>query len=116
MKYLKTCLFISLSAIAFAACGKQEAPGKADSTQSGVVASNIKVGSAEGVVRAMDPVKHTVTLDHKTVPGIMDSMTMEYQLTDPALAGVARVGDTVDFTMEDHGQGQYFVSALKIKH
>jgi Cu/Ag efflux protein CusF len=73
-----------------------------------------KQGDGEGVVRAVDPVAHRVTLEHGDVPGLMKPMTMDYDVADAALLDGLASGDAVRFTLREDG-GRYTVVAIEEK-
>jgi protein SCO1 len=53
----------------------------------------------EGQVVGVDPVLHTLTLDHKDIPGYMNAMTMTFTVRDGWVFGVVHPGDTVQATL-----------------
>ena len=73
-----------------------------------------KQGEGEGVVRGVDPVAHRVTLEHGDVPGLMKSMTMDYDVADAALLDGLASGEAVRFTLREDG-GRYTVVAIEEK-
>ena len=69
--------------------------------------------SAEGVIKAIDPARHTVTLAHGPVPALQwPPMTMGFAVTDAQLAGLA-VGDNVAFSFRMEGSKASIVSIKK---
>ncbi|HET6401667.1 MAG TPA: copper-binding protein [Candidatus Kapabacteria bacterium] len=91
-------------------CSKQEQVQPGDTSQAAAAA--MKQGEGKAVLLKADTAAKTVTLDHNTIPGIMDAMTMEYPVSDPALLRAASVGDSVTFTLEDRGDGNYLVTRI----
>jgi len=106
-----TTLFAIASVVLLTSCSKQEKsqPG-ADTTTAAATA--VKEGQGKAIVRAIDTAAKTITLDHGNVGTIMDAMTMEYPVADPALLHAARVGDSVTFTLQDRGDGNYVVARI----
>lgn len=82
--------------VVFSACQKPEtasdstAPSEtavtsdpsAVATATGSAPSEEKSGELRGVIVSRDPAKNTVTLEHERVEGIMDAMTMPFELRD----------------------------------
>ena len=103
-------LFVS-SLFLFNACSKQEQsqPGT-DTTKA--VATAVKEGQGVALVRAIDTAGKTITLAHNNIPNIMDAMTMDYPVSDPAMLRAVAVGDSVSFTLEDRGDGSYLVTTI----
>jgi Cu/Ag efflux protein CusF len=52
-----------------------------------------------------------VELNHEEIKGLMPPMTMEYYVKDKALLQGIKVGQKVDFTIEDWG-GNETISAI----
>jgi protein SCO1/2 len=48
-----------------------------------------------GKVMAVDATKQTVTLDHETIPGYMEGMTMAFKVEDPKQLTGLQAGDQV---------------------
>ncbi|MBM4382619.1 MAG: copper-binding protein [Deltaproteobacteria bacterium] len=69
-------------------------------------------GDGTGVVRAIAPDGARVTLEHGDIPGLMQAMTMDFAVAQPAqLAGV-EVGETVEFHLVYDG-GAYTITELR---
>lgn len=60
---------------------------------------------ATGTVKALDPQKETITLDHEEIPGLMGAMTMNFRVADPALLEGVSVGNRVRFVLERQPDG-----------
>ena len=73
-------------------------------------------GDGTGIVRAIAADQATITLEHGDIPGLMQAMTMEFAVAEPAqLAGLA-VGETVAFHLV-YAEGAYTITALQeIQH
>lgn len=73
-------------------------------------------GSAEGrgtgVVRGIDTAKAQITLEHGDVPGLMQAMTMTFDVADPKLLEGIEVGDEVGFSLR-YADGSYTVTDLR---
>ena len=104
-------------------CSKQDHQAAADSTATPAAApapasGNPQVvgqGDGHGVVKALSAKDSTITLDHNTIPGVMDAMAMQYRIDKPEMLAGLKVGDSVNFTLQDRGEGNYVVSAIKKK-
>jgi Cu/Ag efflux protein CusF len=102
-----------LGALLFFGCGKHEqAQPQPDSAK--ISAGPVKEGQGKGIVRAVDTGARTVTLDHGTIPNVMDAMTMEYYCDQPEVLQHMKVGDSAQFTLQDRGQGNFVVSAISV--
>ncbi len=102
---------ILLGATLVCGCGKKE-PAPATSDSAKVSAGPIKSGQGRGIVRAIDTGARTITLDHGNVPNVMDAMTMEYYCDQPQTLRELKIGDSVAFTLQDRGEGNFVVSAI----
>lgn len=67
-----------------------------------------------GVVTKIDNNMGTVGLDHEEIKGLMPAMSMEYYVKDKAMLKAIKVGQKVDFTVEDVS-GNESISALTPK-
>lgn len=116
-KLVTASLLISALAVG---CSKQKQEAPADSTVTAPVpaSTNSQVvgqGDGKGVVKAMSGKDSTITLDHNTIPGVMDAMAMQYKIDKPELLSSLKDGDSVDFTLQDRGEGNYVVTAIHKK-
>ncbi len=111
---------LALTALALAACGKQEAsaPAAAANTTALMAASDsstaamngmdpavtAKTGDSTGIVKAVDVAAGTITLDHQPIPGVgWPAMTMTFQATPPSLLRGLQPGDHVQFSVRIEG-------------
>jgi Cu/Ag efflux protein CusF len=102
---------ILLGATLVMGCGKKEqTPSPPDSAK--IAAGPVKTGQGKGIVRAVDTGARTITLDHSNVPNVMDAMTMEYFCEPADALQKLKVGDSVAFTLQDRGEGNFVVSAI----
>jgi Cu/Ag efflux protein CusF len=65
-----------------------------------------------GVVTKVDRQMASVGLDHEEIKDYMPPMSMEYYVKDKSMLDGVKVGDKVDFTVEDIS-GNILISALK---
>jgi Cu/Ag efflux protein CusF len=103
-------LILGMSLIA--ACSKQDRVQPPAVDTSKISAGSVKTGQGKGIVRAIDTGARTITLDHGTIPNVMDAMTMEYYCDQPKALRELKVGDSVAFTLQDRGEGNFVVSAI----
>lgn len=69
---------------------------------------------SEAVVRKVDPSAGKITLRHGPIANLdMPPMTMVFRVSEPALLGNIKVGDTVRFSAEKIG-GAYTVTAIEV--
>jgi Cu/Ag efflux protein CusF len=60
--------------------------------------------TARGIVRWIEPTPATVVISHEAIPGLMDSMTMAFEVANPRLLDGLGAGDRVRFTLEVEGR------------
>lgn len=79
------------AALTFSACKKAEAPA--------AQAPVAKVYQGTGVVQLFQAEGRVIVLKHDKIDGLMDAMTMGFELKDPAQGKALKVGDKVAFTL-----------------
>jgi Cu(I)/Ag(I) efflux system protein CusF len=92
----------------FTGCGKPATP----SGPAAAVQSNSYQGV--GVVKALDPKKPAIEIDHQDIEGLMEGMQMEFPVTDARLLNGLAVNDRIEFTIENNA-GVMRVTAIKKK-
>lgn len=55
--------------------------------------------SIKGKVVSLDAADQEILLDHETVPGVMEAMTMQYKVADPAVMTEVHPGDRIAATL-----------------
>jgi Cu(I)/Ag(I) efflux system protein CusF len=71
------------------------------------------VATADGTIKAIDTVKHTVTISHGAVPAVQwPPMTMAFSVTEDQLTGLT-AGDRVSFSFRVEGGRAAIVSIKK---
>lgn len=55
----------------------------------------------------------SVELDHEEIKGLMPKMIMEFYVSDPAQLKVLKIGDKVNFTLEDKGGAERITNIVK---
>lgn len=70
-------------------------------------------GQGVGVVKAIDPTKGTITLQHEAIASIhWPAMTMAFKTASPDLLRSPKVGDKVQFTVRPNGMDST-ITAIK---
>lgn len=74
--------------------------------------SAVKSYSGTGVVRLINLKEGWLEIDHEEIKGFMAAMQMEWSVKDRAMLKQIRVGDKVNFTVEDNN-GSEVITELK---
>jgi len=136
---------ILVSISAFAACGGQNTPPAANqilkartnsvnattpnnsvsATASPIVSANvapsvqdktkIKTFDGKGVVTKINFELVLVELDHEEIKGLMPKMTMEFYVKEKSELEKLKVGDRVDFVLEDNAGAKQITSIKRAK-
>ena len=80
--------------LAFVACKKKEEAAAWKPPINGTVYHG------HGAIQLFQSEGRIVVIKHEKIEGLMDAMTMGFELKDPAQGKALKVGDTVDFTLE----------------
>jgi Cu/Ag efflux protein CusF len=103
----------ALASLVFVACSKQEQQQPAPSPDSAkLAAAPVKEGQGRGVIKEMDSTKKSAVIDHNNIPGIMDAMAMNYKVDHPELLSGIKAGDSIQFTLQDRGEGNFVVTSI----
>ena len=70
-----------------------------------------KTGELHGTIVSRDVAKNTVTLKHEKVEGIMDAMTMPFEVRDGKVDALPADGTHVMATLHEQN-GQYWVTGV----
>jgi Cu/Ag efflux protein CusF len=57
----------------------------------------------------------SIELDHEDIPGIMPKMLMEFYVKDKKMLDGLKVGDNVDFTLEENKGQEMLIKLSKAK-
>ena len=88
---------ICLAVLATLSC--RQSPQATRPARSGVQSSTQQVFAVRGVIKAVEPARKLVTIDHEKIPDYMDAMTMDFEVKNTnELAGLS-AGDYVSFRM-----------------
>lgn len=105
--------------LAFAAC-QSNAPTAANQiakpTATATAASDkaqIKTYDGTGAVTKINLEIGSIELDHEEVKGLMPAMKMEFYVADKKMLDNLKIGDRVDFTLEDNAGAERIVSIKK---
>ncbi|HZS34937.1 MAG TPA: copper-binding protein [Methylomirabilota bacterium] len=82
---------------------------RAEATSSGA-----QSGTARGIVRTVLPKLGAIYLTHEALPGLMDAMTMGFEVDDPRLLEGLTPGDPVRFTVQREGERIRIVAIEKL--
>ena len=67
----------------------------------------------KGKVVAVNPDKPSVTLDHEDIPGLMNAMTMEFDVPDRKLLEGIKAGDQVQGRLKKQASGNVITQLQK---
>ena len=65
-----------------------------------------------GVVKATDLKRPSIEIDHQEIKGLMPAMTMEFYVKDKSLLDGLKLGDHIEFTIEN-GVGGVKITSIK---
>ena len=68
----------------------------------------VKFYPLRGTVKALQPADRIALIHHETIPGFMESMTMEFPIKDPAEFAKLAVGQRIRATVCQQSQGLDF--------
>ena len=69
---------------------------------------------SDGAIRRVDKDAKKLTIKHGPIPNLnMDSMTMVFQVKDPAMLDQVKAGDKIKFQADKIG-GQYTVTKIEV--
>jgi Cu/Ag efflux protein CusF len=71
--------------------------------------------TARGIVRSAIPQLRVLFLTHEALPGLMEAMTMPFEVADPALLEGLAPGDLVRFTVRREGERLRVVALEKLE-
>jgi Cu/Ag efflux protein CusF len=95
-----TCALAFGALAALPACRQ---PKSAASSAPAASPATAKTYPGHGVIRGFQADGKVVVIEHRAIPGLMEGMTMGFELADPALAKGFKAGDTVDFNLSVAG-------------
>ncbi len=77
------------------------------------VNNEVKLIDSKGVVTKINLENPSVELDHEEIKGIMPAMNMEFFVKDKKMLDGLKLGDKVDFTLEDNKGAELIVKLSK---
>lgn len=77
--------------------------------------TKIKNFDGKGVVTKINLELVSVELDHEEIKGLMPKMTMEFYVKKKGELELLKVGDKVDFVLEDNAGAEQIISIEKAK-
>lgn len=114
MKYFR--LLILIYSFGFLACQKNVSENKNQTIKpTATVSGNtkIKTGSGKGVVTKINTELGSVELNHEEIKGMMPAMQMEFYVSDKKMLDGLKIGDKVDFVLEDNAGAEQITSIVK---
>jgi Cu/Ag efflux protein CusF len=69
--------------------------------------------AAVGRVTDMDPKVPMIEIDHEDIPGFMPAMQMPFRLKDKSLLDGVKIGDRIEFTVENGVEGMRVTAVRK---
>lgn len=105
-------LVLGATVMLLGACTRVPAPAASGAPSAGASAAADKSYPGQGVIKGFQDSGKLIVLKHQAIPGLMEGMTMAFELKDPSLAQGFAVGDSVDFTLTVHGD-DWVVTQLK---
>jgi Cu/Ag efflux protein CusF len=100
-------------ALAFGACGNAgpKRPPAAAATTPGN--AKVKTYNGRGIVTKIDLKLVSVELDHEKIEGLMDAMRMEFYVKEKSELETLRIGDKVEFVLEDNAGAERIIRIAK---
>ena len=77
--------------------------------------SKIKTFDGTGAVTKINLEIGSVELDHEEIKGLMPAMQMEFYVSDKKMLEKLKVGDKVDFILEDNAGAEQIINIKKSK-
>jgi protein SCO1/2 len=105
MKTWRT-LWLLMLPLSFALAGCGDGAGNRTKT------AGEKEYDVRGKVIAVVAERHTVTLDHEDIPGLMKAMAMKFRVEEPRLLDGIQVGDQVNGRLKK-GESGYVLTYLE---
>lgn len=91
-----------------------EANTAPNATTSAPAKSKIKTGDGTGTVTKLNAKLGSVALDHDEIKGIMPAMEgMEFYVSDVKMLDKLKIGDKVDFVLEDNAGAERIIRIKK---
>jgi Cu/Ag efflux protein CusF len=69
--------------------------------------------SGEGTVNAVKTKEKKLTISHGPIKGLMDAMTMDFAVTDPAMLEDVKKGSKIKFVLTKEKNGSLVISDLE---
>lgn len=67
----------------------------------------------EGTVNAVKSKEKKLTISHGPIKGLMDAMTMDFPVTDPAMLDEVKQGSKIKFILTKEKDGKLIISDLE---
>lgn len=69
-------------------------------------------GTGEGTVNKINRADEKINITHGPISGVMEGMTMDFQVADPAMLDAVKVGDKIRFSIKVEGN-KYLVTDIE---
>lgn len=112
------CLGFLISSVIFslAGCSKETTkPAEINKSTQTSADSKIKLFNGTGAVTKINLELVSVELDHEAIENLMPAMTMEFYVKEKSELEVLKIGDKVEFVLEDNAGQEKITSIKKIK-
>lgn len=71
-------------------------------------------GSTEGTVNEVKAKAGKLNITHGAISGLMDAMTMDFEVVDPSMTEDVKKGDKVQFTVEKATGGRFVITDIRV--
>jgi len=110
-------LVVAASAITFVACDRKTPEIRKPAPKPAIAAtpdnSGVRTFNGRGVVTKINLESVSVELNHEEIKGLMPAMIMEFYAKEKGELEVLKVGDKVDFLLEDNAGQEKIVKITK---
>lgn len=71
-------------------------------------------GTGEGTINKVKSGEEKLNISHGPIEGVMESMTMDFQVMDPSMLDDVAAGDKVRFTVEEAAGGAFVITDIEV--
>ena len=110
---MRSIMVILISVTLLTGCAKaQETPAAATTPATATTASAEQSGALRGKIIGRDAATNQLNIDHQNVPGIMEAMTMPYEVRGAKVADLPADGSQITATLHTQ-DGKYWLTDVK---
>lgn len=73
-----------------------------------------QAGTTEGTVNEVKSKAGKLNITHGPISGLMDAMTMDFEVVDPSMTDDVKKGDKVRFTVEKATGGRFVITDIQV--